>query len=93
MKHPKQSAAQPIKTGAYGPHLDAMDMQNNPLRAAYWGGHELNEYYKMPVPNASGVNHSYMNPTNHGGGSSNTMSLHGKQKTPAGPIQLGKNTY
>ncbi len=84
---------QPIKTGKYGPKLDAMDMQNNPLRAAYVGGHELNESYKMPVPNASGENHSYMHPVHNSGGGSNTQKLSAKQKTPAGPIRLGKNTY
>lgn len=84
---------QPIKTGTHGPKLDAMNMQNNPLRAAYFGGHELNESYKMPVPNASGENHSYMHPVNGNGGGSNTKALHAKNGAPAGPIRTGKNTY
>ena len=90
MSHEKTT--QPIKTGTFGPKLDGMHMQNNPFRAAYWGGHDLNESYKMPVPNASGENHSYMHPAENRGGGSNTDRLHAKQKTPAGPIQLGKNT-
>jgi hypothetical protein len=77
---------QPVKTGPFGPKLDKMDMQNNPFRAAYHTGHDLNESYKMPAPNASGKNHSYMHPT---GAPSQSKG----NKTPAGPIQTGKNTY
>lgn len=84
---------QPIKTGTHGPKLDAMDMQNNPFRAAYLGGHDLNESYKMPVPNASGQNHSYMHPAHNGGGSANTQKLDRKQNRVAGPIKTGKNTF
>lgn len=53
---------QPVKTGKFGPKLDAMDMQNKPFRAALQNGHDLNESYKMPAPNASGTNHSYHHP-------------------------------
>lgn len=84
---------QPIKTGQFGPKLDAMNMQNNPFRAAYFGGHELNESYKMPVPNASGKNDSYMHPAVNRGGSSNTAKLNRGSKMPAGPMKTGKNTY
>lgn len=83
---------QPIKTGAFGPKLDAMNMQNNPFRAAYHSGHDLSESYKLPAPNAEGVNHSYMRPHN-GSGTANTQKLSAKQNTPAGPIQTGKNTF
>jgi hypothetical protein len=89
---PHKPHTQPIKTEKFGPKLDAMDMQNNPFRAAYHGGHEINESYKMPAPNASGTNHSYMHPAVRGGGAT-TSKLSAKQKTPAGPIQLGKNTF
>ena len=82
---------QPIKTGKYGPNLSAMDMQNNSFRSAYQDGHGLSESYKMPVPNASGANHSYMRPVPAGGGASSSK-LAAKQKTPAGPIKMGKNT-
>jgi len=67
-------------------------MQNNPFRAAYEGGHELNESYKMPVPNSSGQNHSYIRPVAASGGA-NTQKLNRKQNLPAGPIKLGKNTF
>lgn len=87
----KKSA--PIKTGKFGPKMDDMSHQNNPFRAAYHGGHELNESYKMPVPNASGENHSYMHPANGSGGGSNTQKLQRQQKMPAGPMQTGKNTF
>ena len=79
---------QPIKTGEFGPKLDSMKMQNNPLRAAYQTGHDLNESYKMPTPNASGVNHSYMRPTK----AMAAPKLSGKQNKPAGPVDTGKNT-
>ncbi len=57
-----QPNVQPIKTGKFGPKLDDMSMQNNPFRAAIQDGHMLNESYKMPAPNASGKNLSYMHP-------------------------------
>lgn len=84
---------QPIKTGKFGPKLDGMNMQNNPFRAAYHNGHDVNESYKMPVPNASGENHSYMRPTVGNGGGSNSQRLQAKQNKPAGPIKTGKNTF
>lgn len=65
---------------------------SKPLRAAEADGHQLNESYKLPVPNASGTNHSYMRPVQAGGGAS-SPKLSAKQNKPAGPIQLGKNTY
>ena len=76
--------SQPIKTGKFGPKMDSMAMQNNPFRAAYQDGHANNESYKNPVPNASGSNPSYMHP--HQG-----PSVSKGNKTPAGPIQHGKN--
>jgi len=57
-----QPHVQPVKTGKFGPKLDSMNMQNNPFRAAIQDGHGLNESYKLPAPNASGTNHSYMHP-------------------------------
>lgn len=57
MKH-----SQPVKTKKFGAKLDAMDMQNNPFRAAIQDGHGLNESYKMPVPNSLGQNLSYHHP-------------------------------
>jgi len=81
MKH-----TQPIKTGKFGPKLDAMNMQNNPFRAAYHTGHDLNESYKMPVPNKAGANHSYMHPTGN-------ASQKSGNKMPAGPVNTGKNTF
>lgn len=84
---------QPIKTENFGPNLSAMDMQNNPFRAAYHGGHELNESYKMPAPNASGKNDSYMHPAHQMGGGANTKKLDAKQNRVAGPVQTGKNSY
>jgi hypothetical protein len=81
---------QPIKTGKFGPNLSAMSMQNNSFRAAYQDGHGLSESYKMPVPNASGKNLSYHRPVDAGGGAS-SAKLAAKQKTPAGPIKMGKN--
>ena len=77
---------QPIVTEKFGPHLDSQKMQNNTFRAAYHGGHELNESYKMPVPNASGVNHSYIRPGLGG------AEISKANKMPAGPIKTGKNT-
>lgn len=93
MKAIHQPHEQPVKTGKFGPNLSAMDMQNNPFRAAYHGGHELNESYKMPAPNASGTNHSYMHPAANKGGGSNTQTLQAKQNKPAGPMQTGKNPH
>jgi hypothetical protein len=84
---------QPIKTEKFGPKLDKMDMQNNPFRAAYFGGHDLSESYKSPAPNAEGENHSYMRPVHSGGGASNTQKLDSKQNRVAGPIKTGKNVY
>lgn len=84
--------SQPIKTGKFGPKLDSLANQNNPFRAAYHGGHELNESYKLPAPNASGQNHSYMHPAVNKGAGSNTQKLQGKQKMPAGPMRTGKAT-
>lgn len=83
---------QPVKTGKFGAKLDAMDMQNNPFRAAYHNGHDLSESYKMPAPNASGTNHSFMRPE-HAGGGSTSQKLQAKQNKPAGPVQTGKNTF
>ena len=80
---------QPIKTGTHGPKLDDMSMQNNPFRAAYFGGHELNESYKKPSPNASGVNHSYMHPA----APPSKSEVSKGNKTPAGPVKTGKNIY
>ena len=74
----------PIKTGKFGAKLDDKSMQNNPFRAAIQDGHLLNESYKMPAPNSSGTNLSYMHPH---GGKSQTKA----QKPPM--INDGKNTY
>jgi len=87
-----QPHVQPIKTGKFGPKLDAMDMQNNPFRAAYHNGHDVSESYKMPAPNAGGINHSYMRPALEGGGAG-SQKLQAKQVKPAGPVKTGKNTY
>jgi hypothetical protein len=65
---------------------------NNPFRAAEADGHQLSESYKMPAPNASGTNHSYMRPALAGGGAS-SPKLSAKQSKPAGPVNLGKNTF
>jgi hypothetical protein len=88
-----QPHVQPVKTGTHGPKLDGMDMQNNPFRAAYHNGHDVNESYKVPAPNAAGENHSYMRPVHGNGGGSNSQKLQGKQNKPAGPIQTGKNSF
>jgi hypothetical protein len=88
-----QKTTQPIKTGKFGPKLDDMSMQNSPFRAAYHGGHELNESYKVPAPNVMGMNDSYMHPAHNAGGGSNTKKLDAKQSRPAGPIKAGKNTF
>jgi hypothetical protein len=93
MKAIHQPHTQPVKTKEFGPNLSAMDMQNNPFRAAYHGGHELNESYKLPAPNASGTNHSYMHPAANKGGGSNTQKLQAKQNKPAGPVNTGKNSF
>jgi hypothetical protein len=77
---------QPIKTEKFGPKLDAMNMQNNPFRAAYHTGHDLNESYKLPSPNASGKNPSYARPHDGPGQTKGN-------KMPAGPVQLGKNSF
>lgn len=66
---------------------------SNPFRAAEASGHELNESYKLPAPNASGTNHSYMHPVVAGGGGANSKTLSAKQSKPAGPVQLGKNSF
>jgi hypothetical protein len=92
LSKPCVKKTQPIKTGKFGPNLTAMDMQSNPLRAAYEDGHGLNESYKMPVPNASGKNLSYHRPVDAGGGAS-SKTLSAKQKMPAGPVNTGKNTF
>jgi hypothetical protein len=84
---------QPIKTKEFGPNLSKMDMQNNPFRAAYHGGHDLNESYKMPAPNSSGTNHSYLHPAVSKGGGANTQKLDAKQNRVAGPVKTGKNTF
>lgn len=62
MKKHGQHAQQKIKTGSFGPKLDAMDMQNNPFRAMVQDGHGLNESYKQPAPNSLGANMSYHHP-------------------------------
>lgn len=93
MKAIHQPHTQPVKTEKFGPKLTAMDMQNNPFRAAYHNGHDLSESYKMPAPNASGTNHSFMRPEHASGGGSNSQKLQAKQNKPAGPIQTGKNTF
>jgi len=84
---------QPIKTEKFGPKLDKMDMQNNPFRAAYHNGHDLSESYKLPAPNASGQNLSYHPPVHAKGGGSNSQKLQAKQNKPAGPVNVGKNTF
>jgi len=91
MKQIHKPHTQPIKTGSFGPKLDAMDMQNNPFRAAYFGGHDLNESYKSPAPNMEGINHSYMHPAKAAEGK--TQKLNKQNNTPAGPIKTGKNMY
>lgn len=65
---------------------------SSPFRAAEADGHQLSESYKMPAPNASGQNHSYMRPVAAGGGAS-SAKLSAKQNKPAGPVQLGKNPF
>ena len=81
----------PINTGEFGPKMDGMFNQNNPFRAAYFGGHELNESYKMPVPNNLGVNDSYMHPAVNKGGGTNTKQANMRSKLIAGPVKTGKN--
>lgn len=62
--------------------------QNNPLRAAYEAGHALNEAYKMPAANSTGVNHSYMHPLTNPAKENSPKPY---AKTPAGKIQTGKS--
>jgi hypothetical protein len=65
---------------------------NSPFRAAEAEGHGLNESYKLPPPNSSGKNDSYMHPL-VGGASMAVPKLSAKQNKPAGPVKTGKNTF
>ena len=75
------------------PQIPTGHSMANPFRAAFTGGHELNESYKMPAPNSRGANESYMHPVVSGGRGSNTQKLSAKQNKPAGPVNMGKNPY
>lgn len=65
---------------------------SNPIRPAEADGHGLNESYKMPAPNASGKNESYMHPL-VGGAVLEVPKLSAKQAKPLGPPKTGKNTF
>ena len=57
-----------------GPDESGVSRQNSPFRELHQGGHNLNHGYKHPPaaisPDviAAGVNHSYLNPMDHGTG-------------------------
>lgn len=59
---------------------------NNPFRAAAQDGHMLNESYKLPSPNKSGTNLSYMHP--HGG-----KSQRPAKASPVAAPTNEKNTF
>jgi hypothetical protein len=50
------------KMGQFGNKENTMDHVNNPMDAAFLGGHSLNESYKIPAANEKNQNHSYHHP-------------------------------
>jgi len=61
MALPTTGKASNMKPG--GTDESAQTHGSNPQRAAWEGGHALNESYKVPCPNPTGrPNHSYMHP-------------------------------
>jgi len=66
----------------------ALDHVNNPQDAAFLGGHELNESWKLPAANPSGRNASYMHPL----GTKNKKRENAPTKSIAvAPAKTGKN--
>jgi hypothetical protein len=53
-----------------GPDESSGKRQNSPFRQLSEGGHHLSHAYKSPVAGINGntVNHSYLNPMDHGSG-------------------------
>lgn len=62
---------------------------NSPFRDVHMGGHDLNESYKIPSPNESGVNHSYMHPLDLGA-AENSPGFPSPQGNHIAPLQTGK---
>ena len=48
--------------GEYGSTERPWNHVNNPMDAAFLGGHALNESYKVPAANAQNSNPSYIHP-------------------------------